>query len=126
MSTQKHKIQTIYNVLMEEPGGYYFIPEGVLVIDTIGQFTLYCADSIHNFIRTVIQKYRYQDLQEGVQHKEYTIRIEDLSDKYLTSFGNTPDQIPFILEEIHQTSPRQYHFLNRYIWAQTHQNPFVP
>lgn len=125
MSSQNITIQNIYSIQVEEPGGHYFVPQGVLLVDSLGQFTLLCPDTIHNFLRSVIQKYPFQELKKGIRHREHLVRMEGMSEQLIEKYSDSRNFLPELLEDLLTSSPRHYYFLNRYIKESERSNPFT-
>jgi cystathionine beta-lyase family protein involved in aluminum resistance len=114
MKKQIIKIIKIYIMNIEEPGDYYFKPEGVLFIDEKGNHTLYSGDSRHNFLRSLVQKFHYAELEEGVTFREHSAHLVNVTDQYAERFDLRIEEIHDILRQISETNPRQYFFLDKH------------
>ncbi|KEO84443.1 hypothetical protein [Tumebacillus flagellatus] len=126
MKRQRTHITHVYLVGVEDPDDYYHKPEGVLFIDNLGNHTLYSADSRYNFLRNAINKFPYQDLEEGVEFRDHNVRITDLTDSFRQEFDLVIDEMLLILRKVFEGSPRQLFFLEKHLNPDNHNQPFVP
>lgn len=109
------KLAKVYVVNVEDPGDYYFRPEGVLFVDEKGNHTLYAHDSRHNFLKAAVQKFPWEELTEGVSFREHTVRLIDLTSQMDDLFFLLVDEMPDMLQRLYDGSPRQYFFLEKYL-----------
>lgn len=109
------KLAKVYVVNVEDPGDYYFRPEGVLFVDEKGNHTLYAHDSRHNFLKAAVQKFPWEELTEGVSFREHTVRLIDLTSQMDEHFFLLVDEMPDMLQRLYDGSPRQYFFLEKYL-----------
>jgi hypothetical protein len=114
MKKQRTHIAKIYMMNVEEEGDYYRKPEGVLFVDNQGEPTLFSNDSRYNFLRSAVQKFSYEDLESGVTFRDQNIQLVDVTAVYADRFALLLDDIPAIIRHIHESSPRQHFFLEKY------------
>ncbi|HEU4965287.1 MAG TPA: hypothetical protein VFV52_15770 [Bacilli bacterium] len=119
-------LSKVYSLQVEEPNDYYFKPEGVVFVDEKGNYTLYAADSRHNFLRSILQKFPERDLEQGVSFKEHQVKAVDLTDLYEPYFEMIVDEILSILHRVYKSSPRQYFFLEKFFDPKRVNQQFVP
>jgi hypothetical protein len=115
MRNQLIKISKIYTINIEDPGDYYFRPEGVLFVDEKGHPTLFSTDSRHNFLKSIVQKFTWAELEEGVVFREHSARLIDVTDQHSASSSLLVDEMLDILHRIYDSSPRQFFFLEKYL-----------
>lgn len=126
MKKQRTHIQTIYTISAEDPGDYYLKPEGVLFIDNLGGHTLYSADSRFNFLRSAVHKFPFSELEEGVEFREHTVRLHNVTDEYEARYDLITENMLPILHAIYQSSPRQYFFLEKHFEPKRTNSFFIP
>jgi hypothetical protein len=126
MKRQMIKLERIYIMNIEDPGDYYFKPEGVLFIDDKGNHTLYSHDSRHNFLRSVVTKFPYAELEAGVTFREHSAHLVNVIDQYRDRFDLVIEEIHDILRLIYEANPRQYFFLDKHFQNGGVNNYFTP
>ncbi|ARU63083.1 hypothetical protein CBW65_20455 [Tumebacillus avium] len=119
-------ITKVYTLNVEDPGDYYYKPEGVLFIDEQGNYTLFAADSRHNFLRTAVHKFPYKDLEEGVEYRNHHLQLNDVTLQYAPRFDMVVDEMLDILQAVFTGSPRQFFFLERFFLPGSPHNHFTP
>ncbi|TCP59455.1 hypothetical protein EV586_101674 [Tumebacillus sp. BK434] len=126
MRKKPTRITKIYILNVEDPGDYYFKPEGVVFLDDLGNYTLFAADSRHNFLRTAVHKFPYQDLEEGVEHRDHHLQLNDVTLQHASRFDLVVDEMLDILHAIFNGSPRQFFFLERFFQPGKAHNHIAP
>lgn len=109
------KLANVYVVNVEEPGDYYYRPEGVLFVDEKDNHTLYALDSRHNFLKAVVQKFPWEELIESVHFRDHHVRLIDMTSQMDEQFLLLVDEIPAMLQRLYNGSPRQYFFLEKHL-----------
>lgn len=119
-------LKKVYSLQVEEPGDYYYKPEGVVFIDEKNNHTLYALDARHNFLRSIVQKFPFEELEQSVSFRDHHVKVVDLTEQYEPFFEMVVDEIPNLLHRIFKSSPRQYFFLERHLDPRWINQQFVP
>ncbi|ASS75121.1 hypothetical protein CIG75_09110 [Tumebacillus algifaecis] len=125
MRKKPTRITNVYLINVEEPDDYYYKPEGVLFLDEQGHFTLFTADSRHNFLRAAVQKFPYKELEESVIYRNHQVQLNDVTLQYEERFDLHVDDMLPILHAIYNGSPRQFFFLEPFFLPGNSYNHFV-
>ncbi|MFD2168771.1 hypothetical protein [Tumebacillus lipolyticus] len=126
MKKKRTALTKIYLVNVEDPDDYYFKPEAVLFLDENGYFTLYTTDSRHNFLRAAVQKYPYQELEDGVHHRNHHLQLHDITLQLGEEYDLLVDEMFAMLHTIYNWSPRQHFYLEKHLSVSSLQNGFIP
>jgi hypothetical protein len=126
MKKKRTRLTKVYILSVEEPGDYYFKPEGVLFIDEQGHYTLYAADSRHNFLRAAVHKFSYKEMEAGVTFRDHHVQVNDVTLQYEDRFEMVVDDMLPILHAVFNSSPRQFFFLEKFFLPGSQPGYFVP
>ncbi|WP_018132488.1 hypothetical protein [Effusibacillus pohliae] len=119
-------VQSIYTIFVEEPDDFYFHPRGVLFVDAEQNHSLFCSDIDHNFLLKVIRKFPYAALEKGIEFNGCQFELKNITEPMRQKFGDTTNAIPLVLQELYQTSPRQYAFLGKLLQDGSVHSHFAP
>ncbi|WP_054969415.1 hypothetical protein [Alicyclobacillus ferrooxydans] len=113
----KNRVQSVYVLLVEEPGDFTMEPRAVVIVLGNSQFRVYSVRAEHNRLRSVMNRHNWADLEAGIQaagtHYRLQARTSDIIEKGWTSL----EAIPEILSWLRELYPRHLFFLDQQIQA---------
>lgn len=111
-------IQAVCIMEREGPDDLVFTPVGVVIGLSNQKFTVYSNSAEHNRLRTVLSKYPWADLQEGIRVRDTEYRLTEITAQMTQLGWEKLSTIPTILRHLYQTQQRHLFFLERHVNAE--------
>ncbi|MCL6518118.1 MAG: hypothetical protein K6T67_14345 [Alicyclobacillus sp.] len=108
-------MRRVYLLSVEEPGDYVFTPEGVVVLLENGHFQLYCPSASHNRFRAALNRFSWDELENGVVYRDASMRLTDITADMALCGWTDPSSVPAMLRHLYRQNPKHLHFLRRVV-----------
>ncbi|GMA52496.1 hypothetical protein GCM10025857_38530 [Alicyclobacillus contaminans] len=107
-------IEKVYVLHVEEENDFLFTPVGLVIVLENRHYSLYTIKSEHNRYRNAIAKHAWKDLENGVQFKGASYRLEDVTPSMREQGWTGASAIPAILGHFYKTKTKYFYFLQTY------------
>ncbi|OFW74874.1 MAG: hypothetical protein A2201_04795 [Alicyclobacillus sp. RIFOXYA1_FULL_53_8] len=108
-------IHKVYVLAVEEPGDDILTPQGIVIVMFNLRFTVYSTGANHNLFRSVVHKYPWDQLEQGVYFRNQGFRATDVTDVVDQLGLKKASDSSAILRHLYESNQRQFYFLQRYV-----------
>lgn len=110
------KVVDVFVLEVEEVGDYVFEIAGIVFLYSNQKFQLISASGAnHNRFRAAINRFTFEQLQEGVTWKNAEFRLKPFEEDVKQEGWENPDGVPVLLQRMYNQNPRQLFFLKKHI-----------